>query len=92
MILNNHLCVFCDILSQKEVYTRAKPAPKQAVRVAQPGANRLPNQPDAPMPPPHLPVPHTLCPLGKLNMCNSLKCPLLVRHSMLLFSVPLDPK
>ena len=32
--------------------------------------NRLPNQPHAQWPPPHQPLPHTLCPSCKLNMCK----------------------
>ena len=51
--------------------------PNRLVTLRQRALNRLPNQPHAPVPPPHQPVPHTLCPLCKLNMCNSPKCAIL---------------
>ena len=42
---------------------------------------RLPNQPRAPLPPPHQPVQHTPCLSCKLSMCNSSKCVILVPRS-----------
>ena len=47
--------------------------------------NQLRNQPHAPMPPHHQPVPHTQCLSCKLNMCNSSKCAILVPGSSLAF-------
>ena len=47
--------------------------------------NQLPNQPHAQLPPPNQPVPHTLCPLCKLDMCNSSKCAIFVPRNSLPF-------
>ena len=44
---------------------------------------RLPNQPRAPLPPPHQPMQHTPCPSCKLSMCNNSKCVILVPRGSL---------
>ena len=55
------------------------------VRLRKRVLKRLPNQPRAPLPPPHQPVQHTPCLSCKLSMCNSSKCVILVPRSSLHF-------
>ena len=47
--------------------------------------NRMPNQPHAPVPLHHQPVPHTQCLSCKLSMCNNSKCAILVHKRSILF-------
>ena len=72
---------------------RAKAAPSQEqsqppnglVWLCKQALKWLPNQPRAPLPPPHQPVQHTPCLSCKLSLCNSSKCVILVPRSSLPF-------
>ena len=59
--------------------------PNRPGRLHNRALNQLPNQPRAQLPPSHQPLPHTLCFLCKLNMCNSSKCAILVPCTSLPF-------
>ena len=58
--------------------------PNRPVRLYNRVLNWPPKQPHAQLPPPQL-VPHTLCPLCKVNVCNGPKCAILVPKPSLLF-------